>query len=67
MKTAAQGLHMERESKMKANTEGKLQSKTVIQRGSSEAALLYHIREGGKNFSHCRPERRNGYHGQCKC
>lgn len=52
---------------MKAKTEGKLESKAVIQRESSEVALLYHIREGGKNFSHWRPERKNGYHGQRKC
>ena len=58
MKKTAQELHMERESKMKAKTEGKLESKAVIQRESSEVALLYHIREGGKNFSHWRPERK---------
>lgn len=52
MKKTAQELHMERESKMKAKTEGKLESKAVIQRESSEVAFLYHLREGGKNFSH---------------
>ena len=53
--------------KNETNTVGKLESKTVIQTGNSEVALLYHIRDGRKNFSHWRPERRNGYHGQSEC